>query len=157
MKRICYRPIGVLHTPFRDRAETPRNAVEGLDYTGVAEVFPRYAAGLADLDGFSHLILVFHLHRITEHPLRVRPVNSEVERGVFATRSPARPNPIGISVVRLVAVEANRVVFRGVDMLDGTPLLDIKPYLGSLLPGETVRRGWLESSGDRHRAADVTE
>lgn len=112
-------------------------------------VDPEFAEGLADLDGFSHLILIYALHRITSVKLKMKPYLDQHERGVFATRSPCRPNPIGLTVVQLVGVQGNRLYVRGVDMLDQTPLLDIKPSIPVFDHYEDVRCGWFEPHLER--------
>jgi tRNA-Thr(GGU) m(6)t(6)A37 methyltransferase TsaA len=127
--KIIYTPIGVIRTPFKDRA--PRQP--GLsDAEGRVEVFPAFAEGLQGMDAFSHVVLVFHLHRSEGYTLLTRTPWDEQVRGVFATRSPRRPNPIGISTVKLERRTGATLHVRCVDMLDKTPLLDIKPYLPSL-------------------------
>lgn len=110
------------------------------------EVFPEYAPGLSDLEGFSHVILIYHFHLASAPRLRVRPFMDGREHGVFATRAPARPNPIGLSVVRLLKVEGNVLYVADVDIVDGTPLLDIKPYVPQFDSAQNVRIGWLEGN-----------
>jgi tRNA-Thr(GGU) m(6)t(6)A37 methyltransferase TsaA len=121
---------------------------------GTVEVLPEYAEGLADLEGFSHIILIYHFHRSTGHRLKVVPFLDTEERGVFATRAPSRPNAIGLSLVRLVSVEKNRLSVEGVDILDGTPLLDIKPYVPDFDEKTDVRLGWLEAAQKRTVVSD---
>lgn len=140
---IVYKPIGVIRTPFVDPQGTPIQPAAARGIQGRVEVFPEYAEGLADLIGFSHLILIYHLHRSGPPKLRVRPFLDSREHGVFATRAPARPNPIGISLVRLLGVEGNVLQISDVDILDGTPLLDIKPYVPQFDAASDVRIGWL--------------
>ena len=115
---------------------------------GAVEVFPEFCAGLADLDGFSRIVLVYHLHRSEGFSLRVVPFLDDRERGIFATRAPRRPNPIGISTVRLVAVEGCRLVIEDVDIMDGTPLLDIKPYVPAFDAFVDERCGWFGECGN---------
>ena len=145
MDDVVMRPIGVIRTPFRRGGDPPRRP--GGPDRGRVEVFPRYRAGLKDMDGFSHVVLVFHFDRSDAGSLTARPPGDGRPRGVFATRSPSRPNPVGVSTVRLVAVEDGALVVEGVDMLDMTPLLDIKPYI-PYVTGD-VRLGWLEASPHR--------
>jgi tRNA-Thr(GGU) m(6)t(6)A37 methyltransferase TsaA len=124
---------------------------------GTVELEPEFAAGLADLDGFSHVILLYHLHRSDGYRLEVVPFMGDKPHGVFATRAPRRPNPIGLSVVRLVGVKDNVMEIEDVDMLDGTPLLDIKPYVPEFETPQEFRRGWLEKARGRvrkHRSDD---
>jgi phenylacetic acid degradation protein len=135
-------PIGVIHTPFSE----PRDVPHGLkrEFEGSVELNPEHAEGLADLDGFSHLALLFCFHRSSGYDLTVTPRPDKARRGLFATRAPRRPNPIGLSVVRLLAVEGTTLRVRGVDMCDGTPLLDIKPHVPLIdCPAEEVQLGWL--------------
>jgi len=145
----------VIHTPFKTRDEVPAQSTGGQDVEAVIEVYPEYVRGLEDLDGFSHLLVVFHLHLSEGFGLKVVPLDETVERGVFATRSPRRPNGVGVSVVALERIEGDKLHIRGVDMVDGTPLLDIKPYIPHLYPGpDEVRIGWLEGKADRLRGKE---
>ena len=141
---IEYRPIGVIHTPFTEREGMPIQPSRGRGVAGTIEVFPEFAEGLADLDGFSHIVLLYHLHRSRGFDLRVTPFLDTHLRGLFATRAPRRPNPIGLSVVRLIGVEDNRISVQDLDILDGTPLLDIKPYVPDFDRHTECRVGWLE-------------
>jgi tRNA-Thr(GGU) m(6)t(6)A37 methyltransferase TsaA len=142
MELIC-RPIGIIHSPFRERGGMPIQAALS-DAEGTVEVYPDYAAGLADVEGFSHLTLVYWFHLSDGYRLSVRPFLDQVQRGLFATRFPGRPNPIGISTVELLAREGNRLLVRGVDVLDGTPLLDLKPFVPAFDHRDETRVGWLE-------------
>lgn len=141
-----FTPIGVIHTPFTDLKGTPIQPVGADEAEGVIEVDEKYVNGLKDLDGFTYIMLLYVFHRSKAYSLRVKPYLEEVERGLFATRFPARPNPIGVSVVRLSGIEGNKVYVKDVDMLDGTPLLDIKPYIPDVDNREDGRIGWLEDS-----------
>lgn len=143
MESIVLDPIGVLHTPFREREGTPRQAAGAQVYTATLEVFEEYQEGLKDLEGFSHLVVLFHLHRIDQTDLTACPPWDDKPHGVFATCSPFRPNHIGVSVVRLEKREGRFLTIRGVDMLDGSPVVDIKPYIPDLYPTEEVRLGWM--------------
>jgi len=138
-----FKPIGIIHTPFKTRKEAPRGPL--TKEIGEIEIYKRYARGLKDIDGFSHLILIYGFHESRGHPLIVRPPFHPPlrPRGVFATRSPDRPNPIGVSVVKLLGRRGNRLKIRGVDMLDKTPLLDIKPYISKLDRPTRVKKGWM--------------
>ena len=130
----------------------PIQSSGGQDVEGIVEVAPEYAPGLADLDGFSHVLIIYHLHLSEGYQLKVVPFLDTVERGLFSTRAPRRPNAIGVSIVRLERVEGNRLHIRGIDMLDGTPLLDIKPCVPHLYPSpDEVKMGWLEGKVDRMR------
>lgn len=144
-----FTPIGIIHTPFNDPQGMPIQPAGAAGVPGTVELYPEYAAGLQDLDGFSHLILLYHFHRSNDYDLRVVPFLDTQERGIFATRAPRRPNPIGLSVVRLIGIEGNRLQVEKVDMLDGTPLLDIKPYVPAFDTPADVRAGWLEEAGRR--------
>ncbi len=144
---IEFSPIGVIHTPFPEPGDMPVQPAGGAGVEGTVEVFEGYRDGLADLDGFSHVILLYHLHRGHGYELRVVPFRETIPRGLFATRAPRRPNPIGLSVVRLTGIEDGVLHVENLDIVDGTPLLDIKPYVPGLDPGHDVRVGWLESGG----------
>jgi tRNA-Thr(GGU) m(6)t(6)A37 methyltransferase TsaA len=136
--------IGTLHTPFKQAVGTPIQGALSGNQEGEIVVFPQYQEGLADLDGFSHLILIYAFHKLEGHKLKVKPYLDKHERGIFATRSPCRPNPIGMTVVRLMEIDGCRLKVRGVDMLDGTPLLDIKPSVPLFDYRENVTCGWFE-------------
>ncbi|MBN1885324.1 MAG: tRNA (N6-threonylcarbamoyladenosine(37)-N6)-methyltransferase TrmO [Candidatus Krumholzibacteriota bacterium] len=149
MNRIEMQPIGIIRSPFAEPAGTPIQRTAGAE--GTVEIYPPFAAGLRDIEGFSHLILVFCFHLARPAAMLQTPFLDDVERGVFAIRSPSRPNPIGLSVVELLAVEGARLRVRGVDMVDGTPLLDIKPYIPEIDSVPGARRGWLEGKTSRFR------
>ncbi|HOY66698.1 MAG TPA: tRNA (N6-threonylcarbamoyladenosine(37)-N6)-methyltransferase TrmO [Candidatus Ozemobacteraceae bacterium] len=144
MERELYawKQIGIIRTRFTSQEGTPIQASMAGEETGTIEILPEYADGLLDIEGFSHLHLIYAFHGIGAGALRVKPYLDTVEHGIFATRAPKRPNPIGLSVVRLVAVRGNILEIAGVDMLDGTPLLDIKPYIPSLDVRDADRIGW---------------
>jgi len=144
MNEIKYKPIGVVHSPFKEPKGTPVQPPGGKGIDGTVEVFPEYAEGLKDVEGFSHIILIYHFHLSKGLSLKVKPYMDNGLRGVFATRAPSRPNPIGISVVRLVRIEGNILHVRDVDVVDGTPLLDIKPYVPEFDVREVNKTGWLE-------------
>ena len=137
-------PIGIIHSPFTDKDQTPIQASRS-QATGFVEIYPEYAEGLQDLEGFSHIILFYVFHESTGYSLHVKPFLDDQERGLFATRYPARPNPIGFSVVRLISQIGSVLEVEGVDMLDGTPLLDIKPYVPDFDIRTEARSGWYES------------
>lgn len=142
MREVVYRPIGVVRSDHTDPAETPVQPVYAAGCTGRAIVRPEYVEGLQDLDGFSHIYLIYHFDRAEAARLTVRPFLQDKEHGVFATRAPCRPNPIGISIVELLGIQGDTLLLRGVDVLDGTPLLDIKPYVGRFDRFENPRCGW---------------
>jgi tRNA-Thr(GGU) m(6)t(6)A37 methyltransferase TsaA len=139
---VIFRPIGLIRTPYAEPGGMPIQASAALGVPGRIELDPSLEEGLADLDGFSHLILIYHLHLVAESRLTVTPFLDDQPHGIFATRSPARPNAIGLSTVRLVAVTGSTIEILDVDMVDGTPLLDIKPYVPAFDQRDGVRVGW---------------
>ncbi len=143
---ITYRPIGVVHSPFTEPRGTPIQPGAARDVAGTVEVFAEFAGGLRDLGGFSHIHLLYHFHLCREPSLEVKPFMDDRTHGVFSTRAPNRPNPVGLSVVRLVEVDRNFLKILDVDILDGTPLLDIKPYVPGIDVREGERTGWLEEN-----------
>jgi tRNA-Thr(GGU) m(6)t(6)A37 methyltransferase TsaA len=150
MKTISYSPIGIIHSPFRSGEDVPIQSAYAEDVAGTVELFPEYLDGLKDLGQFSHLILIYHFHLSRGYELEVKPFLDEQSHGVFATRAPRRPNHIGISTVRLNSIEGSVLHVAGVDIVDGTPLLDIKPYIPDYDDRAGVRVGWLE--GKREQA-----
>jgi tRNA-Thr(GGU) m(6)t(6)A37 methyltransferase TsaA len=151
MEEIRYRPIGVIRSPFKEAEGMPIQPAAAAGIAGTVELKPEFAAGLKDIEGFSHLILIYHFHRVEGYSLEVKPFLDDILHGVFATRAPKRPNPIGISVVRLVRVEERVLHIEGVDILDGTPLLDIKPYVPEFDAVAAERTGWLAGKAGRVR------
>ncbi len=145
MDKITFQPIGVINTPHKEPEGTPIQPPVSAA-RGTVEVFPEFIEGLKDIDGFSHLALLFHCHRAGDFKLLVEPFMDDTPRGVFATRAPSRPNSIGLSVVKLVEVKNNKLVVEGVDMLDKTPLLDIKPHVPAMEDRENIKTGWLEEN-----------
>ncbi len=143
MLPIVYQPIGIVHSPFHKMDEVPRQTILSQQSEGIVKVFSRFSEGLCDLAGFSHLILTVHHHRAISYSLKTIPATDSVPRGVFATRAPKRPNSIGISIVRLESIEDCVLHVRGLDVIDGTPLLDIKPYIPELSRRHGIRLGWL--------------
>jgi tRNA-Thr(GGU) m(6)t(6)A37 methyltransferase TsaA len=142
---VTYTPIGVIRSEHRRPEETPIQPVYARDCCGRAEILTQYAEGLKDLDGFSHLLLLYHFHRAGEPLLTVVPFTDDEPRGIFATRAPRRPNPIGLSLVRLVRIEGTVLHLSDVDILDGTPLLDIKPYVPRFERAENATGGWTQT------------
>jgi tRNA-Thr(GGU) m(6)t(6)A37 methyltransferase TsaA len=142
--KITYRPIGVIHTPFTETVGMPIQPLGAYKVKGTVEIQPEFAEGLKDLDGFSHIILLYHFHRVKGMSLSITPFLDSQARGLFATRVPRRPNPIGLSIVKLLSVEENVLHVENVDILDGTPLLDIKPYVPMFDQYSDTRVGWLE-------------
>ena len=157
MDKIEYHPIGVIHTPFKEPKGAPIQPRRSGGAKGQVEVFPEYAEALADLDGFSHIVLLYHFHLSKGYKLKVVPFLDTVERGLFATRAPRRPNQIGLSVVRLDRIEGSVLHVANVDMLDGTPLLDIKPYVADFDDEGEVRIGWLEGKSQRAGKTEADE
>ena len=144
------QPIGAVHTPYTETKQIPKGPGAEHHAEGTIEILPEYEAGLADIEGFSHLFILWLFHRSTDYDLVATPPIDNRPHGVFATRSPRRPNPIGLTVVKLLRREGNKLHVRGVDMLDGTPVLDIKPYLSSI-PSEELRLGWVAEAEARRR------
>lgn len=154
MNTIQLKSIGVIHTPFKEPKGTPIQPAVADGARGVVTVFEEFQAGLKDLEGFERIWLIYWLHRAPKARLLVTPFLDDQERGVFATRAPARPNPIGLSSVRLLRVEGNVLTVADVDMLDGTALLDIKPYAPAFDCFKVKRSGWLDNSRKKRRVAD---
>lgn len=157
MEPICYTPIGLIHSPFTEMAGTPLHSVAAQGVQGSVELDPAYAPGLQDIAGFEYLILIYHLHLGQGGSLVVTPFMDDQPHGVFATRAPRRPNALGISVVRLIGVDGPTLIIEEVDVLDGTPLLDIKPYVPAFDARETDRVGWYGANLHKlytHRADD---
>jgi tRNA-Thr(GGU) m(6)t(6)A37 methyltransferase TsaA len=150
---VTCHAIGIIHSPFVDLEGMPIQPTGTASAPGVAEVFPEYAEGLRDLDGFSHVILLYHLHKVRRVSFSVTPFLGDETRGVFATRAPTRPNPIGLSIVELKRVEDHVLHLANLDVLDGTPLLDVKPYVPEFDRPRQVRTGWL---GETRRRVGAT-
>ena len=145
---VVFQPIGIIRTRHRLAEHTPVQPIYARGCPGRAEIWPPYREGLRDLEGFSHVILVYHLHEAGPAQLIVQPFMGDRPCGVFATRHPQRPNPIGLSLVRLVRVEGGILHLEDVDILDGTPLLDIKPFVPRFDMAEGARGGWTEAVDD---------
>ncbi len=143
--KIVFKPIGIIHTPFGDdKIKIPRQGRFGENNDGYAEIFPEYVDGLKDVETFSHLYFLFHFHKSEGYDLQqITPRNHNL-RGVFAIRSPRRPNALGQTIVKLIKIEGNKIYFTGADMIDGTPLLDIKPYVPDIDYYRNAVNGWLE-------------
>lgn len=150
-KVVMMRPIGYIRTPYEETREVPRGLGTKHEAEGMLEVEPEFEPGLKDIEGFSHLFVLWLFNRSEGFELTGIPPTDERPHGVFATRSPKRPNAIGLTVVELLRRDGRRLYVRGVDMLDGTPILDIKPYLSSV-PQERLRRGWLGEAESRRRS-----
>jgi tRNA-Thr(GGU) m(6)t(6)A37 methyltransferase TsaA len=145
------KAIGFVRSPFQDTRQIPKGCGATHQAEGHLELRPDLEPGLADIEGFSHLIVIWVFDRAEGCELTAAPPSDDRPHGVFATRSPRRPNPIGLTVVELLTREGNRLRVSGLDMLDGTPILDIKPYLSNV-PAERLRRGWLAEAEARKRA-----
>ena len=141
---ISMQPIGVIHSPFTDKSQTPIQSSRS-QARGTVEVYPEYAEGLQDLEGFSHILLLYVFHESTGYSLLAKPFLDDKLHGIFATRYPYRPNQLGISIVQLVMRKSNILEIQGLDMLDGTPLLDIKPYVPEFDIRTNTRNGWYDS------------
>jgi tRNA-Thr(GGU) m(6)t(6)A37 methyltransferase TsaA len=146
------QPIGFVRSAYRDTAEIPKGLGATHEAEGVLEIRADLEPGLADIEGFSHLYVIWTFDRSEGYSLSVTPPSDDRPHGVFGTRSPRRPNPIGLTVVELLSREGHALRVRGVDMLDGTPILDIKPYLSNI-PEDRLRRGWLAEAEARKRAS----
>ena len=144
-------PIGHIRSPYRNTQQVPKGLGAQHEAEGILDVLPQYEVGLTDIEGFSHLIVIWVFDRAGGFELLGTPPSDNRPHGVFATRSPRRPNPIGLTVVELIRREGSRLHVRGVDMLDETPILDLKPYLSNI-PAEKLRRGWLAEAEQRHKA-----
>jgi tRNA-Thr(GGU) m(6)t(6)A37 methyltransferase TsaA len=145
-----FDPIGFVRSPYRDTQQIPKGLDAKHDAEGSLEIREEFEPGLADIEGFSHLYVIWVFDRVEGASLVATPPSDNRPHGVFATRSPRRPNPIGLTVVELLSREGNRLRVRGIDMLDGTPILDLKPYLSSIAP-DRLRRGWLAEAESRPR------
>ncbi|BCR06154.1 tRNA (N6-threonylcarbamoyladenosine(37)-N6)-methyltransferase TrmO [Desulfuromonas versatilis] len=146
---MTFEPIGVVHSPFKTIEEMPIQPAGADAVAGTIEIRPDLVEGLRDLDGFSHLFVIYHFHQVRQTQLTVTPFLDTRPHGVFATRAPKRPNPIGLSVVRLAGIEGNLLHIENLDMLEGTPVLDIKPFVPEFDQPEQVRTGWLEAARGR--------
>jgi tRNA (adenine37-N6)-methyltransferase len=142
------QPIGFVRSPYQNRNDVPRGLGAKHDAEGVLEILPEFEPGLMDIEGFSHLFVIWMFDRSEGYQLLASPPSDNRQHGVFATRSPMRPNPIGLTVVELIRRDGPRLHVRGIDMLERTPILDIKPYLSSIAP-ELLRRGWLAEAEAR--------
>jgi len=144
MDNISFQPIGIIHSPHKSPVGTPIQPTAASGIRGQVELLPEYVKGIEDLDGFSFIILLYHFDRVKETRLTVKPFLDDKLHGVFATRAPTRPNHIGLSIVRLIGIEDNILHIEDVDILDGTPLLDIKPYIDKFDVRTSKKQGWLE-------------
>mgnify|MGYP000580734794 CR=1 FL=1 len=150
-REITYHSIGIIHSPFKSVSGIPVQPTMGKGLEGTVEIFPEYCDALVDIEGFSHIVLIFHLHLSKGYSLRVVPYGESTLRGLFTTRSPRRPNPIGISIVRLAKVNDCILHIRDLDIVDGTPLLDIKPYIPFLDERHDAHIGWISQKAQKKR------
>jgi tRNA (adenine37-N6)-methyltransferase len=148
---VFYKPIGVIHSPFNNLEDMPIQPTSDISGSGVVEIFPEFADGLKDLEGFSHIYLLYQFHKMHQSKLIVTPFLDKEPHGIFATRAPSRPNPIGLSLVELVRIENNLIYVERIDILNETPLLDIKPYVPEFEDNHAIRIGWLEKVKDQIR------
>lgn len=154
MTPVLLTPIGIIKTPFKEKSGVPIQAKVGESIEGYIEIAQEYVDGLADLNEFSHIHIIFHFNQHNSYKLSVTPYMDHVPRGLFSTRAPTRPNPIGLSLVELVSIEKNIIRFKGVDMLDNTPVLDIKPYFADFDSRQNTRSGWLDRVKKRRTISD---
>jgi len=157
LSEIKYTPIGIIHSPFKTIKGMPIQPSGAKGIKGSIGIKKRYCAGLKDIKGFSHIILIYHFHLAKDYSLKVKPFLDKKLRGVFATRAPKRPNPIGISVVRLVKVEDCTLHIKDIDVIDGAPLLDIKPYVPEFDGRKSVKIGWLSKRATKVYKAKADE
>lgn len=143
MNQVIYKPIGIIHSPFTQIKDMPIQSATATGIKGHININEEYVEGLSDLDGFSHIYLLYHFHLSESYSLKVIPFLDDQERGLFATRAPKRPNAIGLSVVKLIQINLDRIDIENVDIIDGTPLLDIKPYIQEIEGVGHYRIGWL--------------
>lgn len=147
MKSYSFKPIGILRTPYSNIQDMPIQPTGAEGVIGSLILEPEYVPGIKDLDGFSHLLLIYVFHQAGQPQLTVIPFLDQQPHGVFATRAPKRPNPVGLSVVKLISIEENVLTLENVDMLDGSPVIDIKPFVPAFDQPENVRTGWLSARG----------
>lgn len=146
-EKIIINPIGIIHTPHNDVNNMPIQPIAAKGIKGYIELYPEYTEGLTDLEGFSHITLLYHLHKIDGYKLMVKPFMDDKEHGIFSCKAPKRPNAIGISTVKLISIDKNIVYIEMVDMLNETPLLDIKPFYPKYDNRIDAKAGWLDKKG----------
>lgn len=148
---IIFKAIGIIHSPFQALEDMPIQPTSQASQPGMVELYPQFAAGLSDLEGFSHVYLLYHLHQVKRTKMTVTPFLDTQPRGLFATRAPCRPNPIGLSLVQLDRIEDNYLHITRLDILDQTPLIDIKPYIPEFESQQNVRIGWVQQAKEQVR------
>jgi len=154
--RIAMSPIGVIHSPYKDPEDIPIQGIFKPDVEAWVELYEKYSAGLKDLGGFSHAILLYYFHKAAKEQIQGAPYLEDDKHGIFAIRSPHRPNHLGLSVVKICSVRGNELHFKEVDVLDQTPVLDIKPYVKYFDVRENVVSGWLDKHFEGGRDPDRT-
>jgi tRNA-Thr(GGU) m(6)t(6)A37 methyltransferase TsaA len=152
IKEVIFTPIGIIHTSFNRLEQMPIQPTSDASGSGILEIFSEFTDALRDLDGFSHIYLIYYFHKVRQSQLMVTPFLDSKPHGIFATRAPSRPNPLGLSLVKLTRIDKNLVYVEGVDVLNDTPLLDIKPYVPEFEPIDDVRIGWLEQVKEKIRS-----
>ncbi|MFA9370559.1 MAG: tRNA (N6-threonylcarbamoyladenosine(37)-N6)-methyltransferase TrmO [Labilibaculum antarcticum] len=158
MTKIKFETLGIIKTSYKTLENMPIQPMGAKGLTASIVLKPEFVDGLMDLEEFSHVTLIYHLHKVMDYKLKVTPFMDTVEHGVFATRSPRRPNAIGISTVKLIGINGNILHIEDADVLDGTPLLDIKPFFGQFDNRENVKSGWLDRKWDeKHRTLKSDE
>ena len=157
MKKITLNPIGIIHSPFKEIVGTPIQSVFSKEGEGTIEIFPEFTQGLKDLDGFSHIILIYHFHKSKGYQLLCRPFLDDVQRGVFAIRTPRRPNPVGFSIVRLREIRGTIINVSSLDILDETPLIDIKPYIPQFDAPKASKLGWFKKAFKKKKNTVVSD
>lgn len=150
---IVFNQIGIIHSPFKDITGMPIQPAGAVGIYGSVELFPEYTDGLKDIEGFSHIILLYHFHLSLDYSLLTKPFLDDRFHGVFATRAPKRPNQIGMSVVKLIDVKNNKLIIENVDIIDGTPLIDIKPYISVVDSIKESSIGWMQ--GKEHNFQNI--
>ena len=144
MKKIFYTPIGIVHSEFKEKINVPIQSIFS-NSKGIIEIFPEFSEGLKDLEGFSHIFLIYDFHLSKGFSLKVKPFLDDVERGIFSTRAPKRPNNIGLSILNIDGIEGNKILVSGIDIIDKTPVLDIKPFVSHFDMRGDVKDGWLSN------------
>lgn len=148
---ISYEPIGIIHSPFHSIEGMPIQPKGAQEFQGYVQIFDKFTSGLKDLEGFSHIFLIYHFHNSKGYSLHTKPFLDETPRGVFATRAPKRPNPVGLSVVRLISIDHDIIFIQDVDILDGTPLVDIKPFVSDIDNRSDTLSGWMDDKAVQFR------
>ena len=156
MEQIIMQPIGIIDSPYKQNKGIPIQGIFNSDVEAWIELKDKYAGGLKDLDGFSHAIILYYFHKSQREEIEGRPFLEQNKHGIFATRSPQRPNHIGLSIVKIKKIEANRMYFTEVDVLDQTPVLDIKPYVKYFDSRDNVKCGWLDKHFKDGNIPDAT-